>query len=927
MAKGVRKIKWTGEGPVYNGTKGSVPNSLLVIAPGEYVWFQVGDWHPGTTETEKKKDLKWAVQNKEGRIEYQKTLGWNYKYGFRLSRKLCGPYTFYVEASWSGNFDGKAGLSLRGEAPARIVDSRWTRNEGGEDVRKTYQFSYGELIWLRLFTEGLNGYNNVEVRVFRRLRSAFGLLPKDDEVTRKIYLCQVINGEINLRIPNTYSWGKSIPDRASVEEFYVRVVHPVTKKYIADTMPKPSTAHARFLRIKDNEVSQVIETPQNRVPVTIYEPDKNAARFEPCRFEQIKITEVGKTPVIVFDHGGGVKNKSNPREPVLESIFFEIGKTELTPDSRKKMDTILQFILEHNGSSIRLDGYACVIGKQIDNQVLSENRSKTVKEFFIKGKLAGGRITTVGHGELNPTDDKKGRDNLKYKDEKDYINNRRVDISFEYYGHNADTIVYDTILGSKPTTITVDPVNFDTKACFSKTKHKKEIKFSNTNIKNGLGGSIPAISRLSDTNLVPLNYIWPRYCLTNIRSFSSANDYIVHFHSCRYFSVENNPPLKIRVFPDIKWKLNFFLNLTNDLSVKWQNVTPEQHREYQSKAGKIGAENRWKQKDASFGFGLLAQWNKSGENYGSKLELKTSYEGKFKKLYDIFSSMGDLAKSITAETKGAVKTSIPGVPVMIAVKPPNLSLEGEWFLKKVKNSANVDEIGTEVSIKLAANPLIALEITIDLLGAIVWGVSGAISGGAAAPGVLKLYQKIKDQLMTGANVGTDDLGFKASVDIYMDLVITNEILVDSTFAFNTVGKPSDSKIDISAKGRLKVELKVGIKVKGELSLVVVKVQGYFEASASAEGSITFGHKLNYDAKGLYYRPILGFDGLNAKYIVAVSLSLAKKIKKDQTKMEMTEEKKVVLAEGNYDNVIPKFDIIEKIEKTFNVDANIPLITN
>ncbi|ULT25616.1 hypothetical protein KUH03_00975 [Sphingobacterium sp. E70] len=102
----------------------------------------------------KKKDLKWAVQNKEGRIEYQKTLGWNYKYGFRLSRKLCGPYTFYVEASWSGNFDGKAGLSLRGEAPARIVDSRWTRNEGGEDVRKTYQFSYGELIWLRLLPKG-----------------------------------------------------------------------------------------------------------------------------------------------------------------------------------------------------------------------------------------------------------------------------------------------------------------------------------------------------------------------------------------------------------------------------------------------------------------------------------------------------------------------------------------------------------------------------------------------------------------------------------------------------------------------------------------------------------------------------------------------------------------------------------------------------
>ncbi len=44
-------------------------------------------------------------------------------------------------------------------------------------------------------------------------------------------------------------------------------------------------------------------------------------------------------------------------------------------------------------------------------------------------------------------------------------------------------------------------------------------------------------------------------------------------------------------------------------------------------------------------------------------------------------------------------------------------------------------------------------------------------------------------------------------------------------------------------------------------------------------------------------------------------------------MEMTKEKKIVLAEGNYDNVIPKFDVIEKIESTFDVDANIPLITN
>ncbi|HEX8357744.1 MAG TPA: hypothetical protein VF610_10040 [Segetibacter sp.] len=240
------------------------------------------------------------------------------EYGYKLPKRLCGPYLWYIEATWSGNFDGKSGLKIRGESPARIVDSKWSLAEGRADVRKTHQFSYGEILWLKLNTEGLNGYTRVEVRMFRKLRSAFGLLPKDDEVTRRIYFVAVINGEINLKIPNTYSWYQSIKDRANVKEFYIRVVHPVTGKYIQDN--NGDTAHARFLRIKDNVVSQVVEKPQNRTPVTIYEPDKNAARFELCKFEQINVTEAGDKPTLIFDHGKGVKNIQDKREKTVESI-------------------------------------------------------------------------------------------------------------------------------------------------------------------------------------------------------------------------------------------------------------------------------------------------------------------------------------------------------------------------------------------------------------------------------------------------------------------------------------------------------------------------------------------------------------------------------------------------------------------------------
>ncbi|TWP31047.1 hypothetical protein ETU08_03300 [Apibacter muscae] len=111
-------------------------------------------------------------------------------------------------------------------------------------------------------------------------------------------------------------------------------------------------------------------------------------------------------------------------------------------------------------------------------------------------------------------------------------------------------------------------------------------------------------------------------------------------------------------------------------------------------------------------------------------------------------------------------------------------------------------------------------------------------------------------------------------------------------------------------------------------MVTVKADVYFEASGSGESSITFGHTINYDDKGLYYRPQLGFDGLNAKYIIYVSVGLAMKIAKDKNKVE-TERKgnQWEIARGNYDDVIPKFDVIEELETLLNIDANIPLIKN
>ncbi|MFC3158876.1 hypothetical protein ACFOEQ_10420 [Chryseobacterium arachidis] len=466
---------------------------------------------------------------------------------------------------------------------------------------------------------------------------------------------------------------------------------------------------------------------------------------------------------------------------------------------------------------------------------------------------------------------------------------------------------------------------FDTKACFhSKALHKKEISMVDVGQAIDAGDtkkvfSTPSFgyklySNLSEFNALPIKYIWP--------AANNPNQFHMHVHSCRYYSNNKRTTVLIKVYPDIKWTLSFTLNLTNDLSVKWMNMDPHEHKELQKRSGKIGAEKRWKQKEGSIDFSLKAKWdNDQHEN-----ELKYKYETKFKKIYDTFASIGALSDGITNKAKGKVRSISPkGIPVSFAVKPPNLELSGNWLLKNPKDNNRI--IGTEVAIGLKATPLIGLEMTVDLLGALVFAVSGAVSGGTAAPGVTRLYQEIQGKLKSGIDVGDDNAGFKASVDIYMDLIISSIIEVDSNFTFNTAGKLKDSDFKISSQSKLKVELKVGVKIQGEVSLAIVKAEAYFEASASGSASVTFGHGVNYDEKGLYYRPVLGFDGLDAQYLVTISVGLAIKIAKNKHKVEESRNGKYEIAKGEYKNVIPPFDVIKELENYLGIDANIPLIKN
>ncbi|RED25011.1 OmpA family protein [Flavobacterium cutihirudinis] len=920
MDKGVKKIKWTGKGKVISSK--SIPNKKVTIDADQVVSFEVESWYKDTTEEEKKKNITWILQDrKKQTIIIQKVQPANSPKEINIPKELCGPFEYYLEASLGGKRDlhNETGLYISGYAPAKLISSKWSQKYNGEDAyKKNYIFSYGETVFLNLKTEGLNGHQNIQIEIFRH----FTILK--DPLMRKIVGVDVIDGEINLEIKNTFAWYSSIKDIKETEEFYIKIYDPVAKAYITDKDGKID--YAKYLKINKKIISQEIKPPTNLSVLKVGEPDKNDERYELCKFETITITDP-KECVLLFNNGQKLSKVTNPKTPIYKTVHFNFEKHDITPEAKTELNNVLQYLLQSHYSTIKIDGHACVIGKEQYNQKLSQQRSDAVKKLFVDGGLDARRILSIGRGEVNPTDDKKGRDNIKYKNEKEYMQNRRVDIEFDSLGHDAKTIIYETIAPSHNQNITIDVTEYQNKACFT-GKHKKNIKVNSTEypkpidqIANKL--DFPVKSDLSWMNPAPLQYIWPRYNITHVlnaeKSMDSAINYFIDVHSCRYFSDNSNHTIQIKAYPDIKWKFEFFLNLTNDLSVKWQNKNEFDVKGLQKKSGKIGAERRWKQKDASIGFSLKAKWDNEKQNK----ELKAEYETKFKKAYDIFASIGALADGVTNKTKGTVSDTVSkSIPASFIVKPPNLSFTGDWFLSHPKDNKTI--IGTDVTIGLHAKPLIGLEVTIDLLGAIAF-VGGEIFG--LGPGVLKLYNAIQGQLKKGIKAGDEKNGLSVNVDIYMDLIITSTITINTDIQFNTAGKAKDAKLLLESETKLKIELKVGVKIKGEAAIVIIKIKAYFEASASAEASATYAHTFNYDEKGLYYRPKLGFDGMDAKYVVKISASLAMKIVKDKKTVEETREGDYKIAEGTIKDVIPPFDVIDELEKLFGISANIPLIKN
>ncbi|WP_423149254.1 OmpA family protein [Rubrolithibacter danxiaensis] len=112
-----------------------------------------------------------------------------------------------------------------------------------------------------------------------------------------------------------------------------------------------------------------------------------------------------KVPLDKIEVGGKV---------VLRNIFFDTNKFSLLPESKTELQQLLGFLNANPRITIEIGGHTDNVGDDKSNQLLSENRAKTVYNFLVNNKINPSRLTYKGYGEAAPIADnssEEGRQN------------------------------------------------------------------------------------------------------------------------------------------------------------------------------------------------------------------------------------------------------------------------------------------------------------------------------------------------------------------------------------------------------------------------------------------------------------------------------------------------------------------------------------
>jgi outer membrane protein OmpA-like peptidoglycan-associated protein len=913
MAGGIKKIKYV-SGNIF--LQKSVPNKSISIAPDQTVWFAIGEWYSDTTPQQKKQDSIWLFQEGNRKVLLSKTVvGHNEWFGVKLTKKLCGAYQYYLEASFTGDRNSSqtnpTGLVISGYCPPKITASKWCVSSDGSPAGKQKQFDYGERVYLNLETEGMDGLKNVVVEVYRRKALS-------DQLMYTMTKVPVEDGEINLEINKTSMWFALAGHPTGVEEYYVQV-KLANGTYVLDD--HNDTEHARFLRIKPEQVQQKLDAPKNTTALKIGKPDENKKNYHPCRFSQINIEDKGNTTV--FDEGvTKLKHQRNTTRNTKQLVHFDFDKDNLRTDARQILDRLLDFLLYNPHLDIMLEGHADDRGELDYNQALSERRADTVKKYFFDKGLKQTRIITRGFGEA--------RNLVKANNEEQHSKNRRTEIEFSYIDYDSDAIVYETIAGSvlKPKKVVVKLLKHEVTQCpRSDDKHTKEITVK---FKDQAKKKVGSEGTLNLSNCVPPHFtsMYAYYLLQYLTPLVSLqNKYTLDVHTCAYYADKHYPTLDFRVYPDLVWIANlqynfatkgdyFFHNKKLELTTGIKEVLDEYRKSLWSKILGYLPTNYFTQdlifdyiekqaNDYSYGGHIIyerdiEEWEQPLSLTGTTINLiKDTKYTKYAAaavIYGLVATViiidliviyltrgrnlagraGKISK-VLRKVKALEKTLERVGDVDIEIIPPSIAVNaGMYYSQQVdKRVAMIYEAN------IKADPLLAIEIKkeFDLADLLDKGIN---IGKSKTP----IDKQTKEQLAINKPNTTKikDHFNSLGISVKGEIIVTGEIGFEHNVTYNALTK-QHTIIDILGNGiithsdemllKAQIVFFADIKAKFKKEFDFIPLQPKIEGKLDIKLKGGLGMKLKYGVtpnKGLYLQQTLFFSGITGIYLGSFKLS-------------------------------------------------------
>jgi outer membrane protein OmpA-like peptidoglycan-associated protein len=154
--------------------------------------------------------------------------------------------------------------------------------------------------------------------------------------------------------------------------------------------------------------------------VNIHKTDPTRADTDNDGLSDGEEINVYKTDPLNPDTDGGtvndgieVKRGTDPLDPsddvievgvpiILEGINFETAKWDITEGSAAILEKSLRTLNQHPDIEVEISGHTDAVGSDASNQLLSQRRADSVREWLISKGIEASRIKAVGYGEGRP---------------------------------------------------------------------------------------------------------------------------------------------------------------------------------------------------------------------------------------------------------------------------------------------------------------------------------------------------------------------------------------------------------------------------------------------------------------------------------------------------------------------------------------------